>query len=68
MKSNQEVWSKLHSLECNVSYFLEERHSRPETVNSKHAWDMILMHIKRELSDTKDMLMENIKKEKSGEI
>ena len=55
---NQEAWNKLHNLMCDLDYFIQERDSRPETVNSKHAWDMILGYILREIKDVKELLKE----------
>lgn len=52
----EDVWDKLHSLESDLSYLMDERDSKPETVNSKHAWDMILLHIIREIGDAKIMI------------
>ena len=51
------IWDKIHALESILEYFLEERNSKPEVVKSKHAWDMILLHICRELSDCKAMIV-----------
>lgn len=56
----KKVWDKLHSLDCDIDYLLQERDSKPEQVKAKHAWDMILLHILRELRDCKDMLKEKI--------
>ena len=53
---NKKAWDQLHSLLCNLEYFIQERDSRPETVNSKHAWDMILAYVAREIKDVKELL------------
>lgn len=55
-KERSDVWYKVHSLWSSLDYFIKERDSKPETVNAKHAWDMILKHIVRELADVKEML------------
>jgi hypothetical protein len=47
---------KIHSLWSSIEYLINERDSKPETVQAKHAWDMILKHISRELLDVKEML------------
>lgn len=54
--NSKDAWDKLHSLECDLAYLLDERDSKPETVNSKHAWDMILGYVMREVNDVKEYL------------
>lgn len=55
----QEVWDKLHSLDCDIDYLMQERDSKPEQVKAKHAWDMILLYILREIRDCKKMVSSN---------
>ena len=54
----EKIWHKIHSLLCDIEYLQQERDSKPETVQCKHAWDMILAHICRELKDCKEMVAE----------
>lgn len=62
-RKRHEAWEKLHRLECQIDYLQRERDSLPEQVNAKHAWDMILCHILRELSDVKELIKEEVSHE-----
>ena len=55
-KEVKEMWDKLHSLDCDIDYLLQERDSKPEQVKAKHAWDMILSYILREIKDVKQLV------------
>lgn len=61
MKTVKEIWDKLHSLGCDIDYLLQERDSKPEQVKAKHAWDIILLHILREIKDCKDVLADMLR-------
>lgn len=50
---------KAHRLQCDLDYLLQERDSKPERVNAKHAWDMILRHSIRELQDIKELVTQD---------
>lgn len=64
---NETAWMKIHSLESKIQYLQDERNSKPEQVNAKHAWDMILCYILRELSDVKEILMKEESKKGKNE-
>jgi hypothetical protein len=64
-REHSDAWYKVHSLWSNLDYFIKERDSKPETVSAKHAWDMILKHVVRELSDVKELLRDK-PEEKGG--
>ena len=55
-QERSQAWHKIHALWSEIDYFMQERDSKGETVNAKHAWDMIIKHIRRELADTKEIL------------
>ena len=56
---NETTWGKVHRLQCDLDYLLQERDSKPEQVNAKHAWDMILRYSIRELQDIKELVTQN---------
>lgn len=53
---SEKAWEKAYRLQCDLDYLLQERDSKPEQVNAKHAWDMILRHSIRELQDIKELV------------
>ena len=52
----QSPWNKLHTVSCDVSYYLQEVDST-KIVPSKHALDMMLKYILREIEDVKTILL-----------
>ena len=56
---SEKTWAKAHRLQCDFDYLLQERDSKPEQVNAKHAWDMILRYSIRELQDIKELVTKN---------
>lgn len=56
---SEKTWAKAHRLQCDLDYLLQERDSKPEQVNAKHAWDMILRYSIRELQDIKELVTQN---------
>ncbi len=62
-KKRHEAWGKIHSLQCKIQYLQDERSNRGEQVSAKHAWDMILFYILRELSDVKELIKEEVSHE-----
>lgn len=56
---SEKTWGKAHRLQCDLDYLLQERDSKPEQVNAKHAWDMILRHSIRELQDIKELVTQD---------
>lgn len=56
---SEKTWGKVHRLQCDLDYLLQERDSKPEQVNAKHAWDMILLHSIRELQDIKELVTQD---------
>jgi hypothetical protein len=70
-KERSDTWNKVHRLWSELDYFIQERDSKCETVMAKHAWDMILKHLRRELADVKEMLREKtqlVTKDKNNDI
>ncbi len=60
--SASKAWSILHSLETDLQYYMDETNSK-NIVPPKHALDMMLKHVLRELYDTKQYLREITDKE-----
>jgi hypothetical protein len=56
MKEKETPWAKLHILQCDIDYYLQDVNSK-EIVPAKHGLDMIFKHISRELQDVKDVLL-----------
>lgn len=56
---SEKTWEKVHRLQCDLDYLLQERDSKSEQVNAKHAWDMILRYSIRELQDIKELVTQN---------
>ena len=52
---SEKAWEKAHRLQCDLDYLLQERDSKPEQVNAKHAWDMILQYAILQLQDIKEL-------------
>lgn len=59
---SEKTWAKAHRLQCDLDYLLQERDSKPEQVNAKHAWDMILRYSVRELQDIKELITKDIER------
>ena len=52
----KKAWSIAHGLQCDVEYYLHETNSRRIEL-PKHALDMMLKHMHRELDDILVLLM-----------
>lgn len=57
----RKAWDILHSLQCNVEYYLIETNSKAVEL-PKHALDMMLLYMHRELSDAKALLQDEASK------
>jgi len=62
-KDLQKIWQKTHILWSQLDYLIQERDSRPEPVQSKHAWDMILQHICTEINTIRNDISNLMKEE-----
>ena len=53
----KEAGDTLHTLQCDVEYYLHETDSK-NTVPTKHGLDMMLKHIHREIWEAKNLIHE----------